>query len=412
MWTLTSLAVRIAQAMGMQYDNTSSSLRPLIREMRRRLWWQLWAIDSHFAEDRASSPIISADSFNARMPLQVNDGDLHIDSVEEPKEADGFTDMTFCLICHEVSDSVGQLNNVPARELGLPRAASRERWDQRVGMVSSVMRRIEEKYTRHLNLARPFHWATRMVSDIINAGLWLYVYRPLQTHPGSTPRIGFGDPGILHLAVDVLERSAQIIHDPAASSFRWLSQTYVAWHALAVAIAELCVKTEGPMVERAWSIVEPMFKRTEQHIADSNKGMLWRPIKKLMNRAQALRRKQFNSPAQMPGSLASVTTSNPSYGGEIPNTQFNEFIQSNVDSFGDPMAVTQPDLNLQTSMPFDWDPWLAAADNTTTIQGLNTNDANEMAWTNWEDFVNDFQGHADMSPEANKRSPDDQFARC
>ncbi len=72
-------------------------------------------------------------------------------------------------------------------------------------------------------------------------------------------------PGILNLSVEVLERAPQLNTDPAASSFRWLSQSYVQWHALVVTIAELCVKTEGPMVERAWTILMPVFKEASQH---------------------------------------------------------------------------------------------------------------------------------------------------
>ena len=83
MWTLTSLAVRIAQAMGLHHENYSSSLRPFAREMRRRLCWQICMLDSHAAEDHATNPVVYVDSFSTKSPLDVNDEDLHIDLYEE-----------------------------------------------------------------------------------------------------------------------------------------------------------------------------------------------------------------------------------------------------------------------------------------------------------------------------------------
>ena len=58
-------------------------------------------------------------------------------------------------------------------------------------------------------------------------------------------------------------------------------------------IAELCVQTEGPKVESAWDIAEMAFKETGRHIADSEYGRLWHPIRRLMNKAQAIRKKHL-----------------------------------------------------------------------------------------------------------------------
>ncbi len=134
-----------------------------------------------------------------------------------------------------------------------------------------------------------------MVADVITAVMWLLLYRPMKRRPDNVPSSQITHPDILRLSVDVLERIQQLQTDPATSQFRWLSQTYVQWHALAVTIAELCVETEGSMVERAWAIVEPAFEQMAKHVADSNRGMLWRPIKKLMNRARGVRQKHLTS---------------------------------------------------------------------------------------------------------------------
>ena len=86
MRTLTGLAVRIVQAMGLYLENYSSSLRPFGREMRRRLWWQICILDSHAAENRAINRVVYVDSFDTKLPLHINDKDLDVDSYEEVEE--------------------------------------------------------------------------------------------------------------------------------------------------------------------------------------------------------------------------------------------------------------------------------------------------------------------------------------
>lgn len=399
MWTLTSLAVRIAEAMGLHNDSTASLFRPFEHEMRRRLWWQICDLDSHAADDRASSTVIAADSFSTRLPLHINDEDISLNSFEEVKEREGYTDMTFALSCNEVLDATRKLSYVPAREVAHSQAGSEEVRGQRVDTVINLQRHIEEKYLRHLDPTRPFHWFTRMVGDITIAILWLFVYRPMKRRPGSVPSSQIAHPDILRLSVDVLERARQLETDPAVSPFRWLCQTYVQWHPLAVTIAELCVKTEGPMVERAWAVVEPAFQQMAQHVADSNKGMLWRPIKKLMNRARGVRQKHLTSRSAITTPSSSLATLNkseqkgPSISTAYSNLEIKGYTQWPTKSMTPPILEYQQANPIATSEPFDWDPWLTAA---TTQSQYNTN-MDDMAWTNWEDFIDDFQAQGDTA---------------
>ena len=404
MWTLTSLAVRIAQAIGLHHENHPSSLGPFGREMRRRLWWQICVLDSHAAQDRATNPVVYADSFSTKLPLHINDEDLHVDLCEELEERQGFTDMTFCLICHELMDIIRQLNYVPVKEISQRQSASQEKWLQRIDAVIRMQRHIEERYLRHLNLAHPFHWATRQVADIITAIMWLGVYRPIQRRHDNSPSSQPADPGILGLSVEVLEKAHRLYTDPAASGFRWLSRIYVQWHALAVTIAELCVQTEGPMVERAWAILMPVFTEASQNVADSNAGMLWRPIKKLMNRAQRLRQGYLDSRSakaefrgRMPDWNVHDQGNHRAEGGDAMSGMM-EKVQDRVGGVRPATDGLQLSGVNSESAPFDWDSWLAAAStsNEALMRSQDSGDVNQMALINWENFVNGFQGQDEV----------------
>lgn len=401
MWTLTSIAVRIAEAMGLHHDSTTSSFRPFENEMRRRLWWQICDLDHHAALDRASDPLVAANSFTTRLPLHINDEDISITSFEEVKERDAYTDMTFALSCHEMLDGMKKSPYVSTSAVGYSQAEAREVRGESVNTVINLQRHIEKNYLRHLNLTRPFHWFIRTVADIITAVMWLLVYRPMKRRPDSVTSSQLAHPGILRLSVDVVERIHQLQTDPVASQFRWLSQTYVQWHALAVTVAELCVETEGPMVEKAWAVVEPAFQQMAQHVADSDRGMLWRPIRKLMRRARAIRQKHLTSRLVMRTPSSSVTALNTidqkdaSIETAHSHSDINGYTQWLSKSTMQPNQEDQQVNPIATSEPFDWDPWLTAA-TTATTQNRNDTNMDDMAWTNWEDFINDFQGQGDM----------------
>lgn len=393
MWTLTSVAIRIAQAMGLHYDNTSASLPPFEREIRRRLWWQICDLDTHAAADRASFPLIFASSFNTRLPLQINDEDITPGSLEEVDEQEGFTDMTFTLSCNEIFDALRKLNHTPLREIDEQYPAPELTWAQRVDTVIQFQKRMDQKYLGRLNLNRPFHWFTRMVVDIVVATMWLFVYRPLQRRPKSNDPSQRADPGILGLAVDVLERGQQLYDDPAGSQYQWVSRTYVQWHALSVTAAELCVDTQGPMVERAWTIVEPAFTRAALHVADSDTGMLWRPIKKLMRRAREVRQQHLNSHAAAPASAL------PAFQDQIPQNAM--FSPANPGLAGSPpgsspfsrLGVPRPGP-LTPAAPIDWDVWLnaATAPDPSSYSGPFADELHELSWTNWQGFIDEVQG--------------------
>lgn len=71
--------------------------------------------------------------------------------------------------------------------------------------------------------------------------------------------------------------------------FQWWKDGYVQWHALSVALAELCVQTEGVLVDRAWATVDRVLPLLSHKVADSKKGALWKPIRKLLRKARERR---------------------------------------------------------------------------------------------------------------------------
>lgn len=66
-WTLTGLAVRIAQTLGIHRDGSHFGLKPFDIEMRRRLWWQVCILDARSSEDHGCDPTIVEAQFDTKM---------------------------------------------------------------------------------------------------------------------------------------------------------------------------------------------------------------------------------------------------------------------------------------------------------------------------------------------------------
>jgi hypothetical protein len=377
--------------------------------MRRRLWWQVCVLDRQSTNDRGSDPIITTNSFNTQLPLNVNDCDLIPGDPDEIQSREEYTDVTLSLVCHELFDIERRLNYVPAGEFESPEVATGDPWAHRRSWVIASQKRVEEKYLRHCNMDTPEQRYTLLVARIVIATMWLFAYRPLQRHPNSTTSVKIPHPGILHLSVEVMEQAIQVSLDPCANPFRWISTIWVQWHALAVMIAELCVQTEGPTVERAWNIVNSGYEETARYIADSDKGRLWRPIKKLMSRAQEVRKKHLEDISIALGSLnhgenlgfASQTV-------EWPIAQLGlnatgaEAELKRLPDFNGAMQQLPQNATTVEPIPINWDPWLATGSPDQMAYNL---ELNEMAWTNWETFIDDFQANGDFPPGQNAAVP-------
>ena len=285
-WTLISLAVRIGHALDLHRDPADLSFPPFEVEMRRRLWWQINVLDIRASEDRGSPPMIPEHS--TRLPSNVNDEDLDPKSIQKVTEHAAATEMTFCLISHEVPDVVRRLNCY----VGLndaPPLNSKDRED----MVKRLEHRLESRYLSHCDTTIPIFWVCSIVGRLIIRKGWLHLQYPSYPQPRAA-RSEVSRESILRIAVSILELTNMLEANEATTKWTWFFATYVQWHPLAVTLAELCAQTSGPLVERAWTVVNVAFDKWGDRVADTKKGTLWRPIKKLLAKAQAARLQASN----------------------------------------------------------------------------------------------------------------------
>lgn len=107
------LVHHLARTMGLHRDGEAYGLSPFEAEMHRRLWWYICILDHRTAEVCRDEHAVRPHSFDARLPLHVDDADLSSEMGALPSEREGFSEMTFCLVRYETLQTVWRIDGDP-----------------------------------------------------------------------------------------------------------------------------------------------------------------------------------------------------------------------------------------------------------------------------------------------------------
>ena len=404
-WTLTGLLVRLAQGLGIHRDGQQFGLSPFEIEMRRRLWWQISSLDARASEDQGSDPSIGEQSFDTKFPLNINDEDIDPNMKETPEEHEGVTEMTFDLIRYSMGVTGKRLSYVPPGRGHCQTMNDRLSIEDKEHMIDNLHQYLEKKYLSHCDMSVPLHWVAATVARLILAKMWLVVH-----HPFSRSDAGAGLPQetkdrLFRTSLEVIEFSRLLETEKTTLKWGWLFRTYVQWHSIAFVISQLCTRTIGPEVDKAWMVVEGVFDDWGGNVSSNQRGMLWKPLRKLMAKARAERSTALMKQARFPldGSLGPTTslfnlppgpmsTGDPSQDFstfEMPGLVTDTLLATNTDSnslngFAPLQQPEYTDAVEGASSTSQWvDPSVFAQDRLT--------EKNEMDWSGWDEMIKDYQ---------------------
>ncbi|KAK8115800.1 hypothetical protein PG984_012302 [Apiospora sp. TS-2023a] len=254
--SLVVLVHHLARAMGLHRDGDAYGLPPFESEMRRRLWWYICILDHRTAEACGDVHAVRPHSFDARLPLHVDDADLSPEMPLLPVEREGFSEMTFCLVRYETLQTVWRIDG------DTPLAGKQ-------AAISELERRLEDRYLKRCDPEIPFQLKVLLSARMMIKRLWFVAYWPSRekhsnrsgTHRGEasvtrTANGGANRDQLFAAAVGLLESAAEILAIPALSPWTWHAQAYSHWHAVAFVLHELrCRPQSSPECERAWRYV-------------------------------------------------------------------------------------------------------------------------------------------------------------
>lgn len=292
-WTLFSLAERIARALGLDDESSSTGLSQFEIEMRRRLWWQITVLDTYYGESRGSMPMISDTSYDTKFPLNISDDQLSPMSGVIGQEQEGATEMIFSLISYEASATIQRFAalNPRRRRPGETEPTAEEKEN----LIQELCQRLHTKYVAYCDGSVPVLFGAAETARIITLRLWLLMQRPMYTLRRQTSNPAKRE-HILASTLSCLEMVEDMEFNPTNEPWLWYMMGYVPWYHIALITAELCVQTRGWLVDRAWTTLRSCYDKWSERVADSKFGGLWRPIRKLLEKARSARLRALNQP--------------------------------------------------------------------------------------------------------------------
>ncbi|UPK91317.1 hypothetical protein LCI18_002252 [Fusarium solani-melongenae] len=282
-WMMTGLLIRMAHALGLHRDGSRfPHLTPFEVEQRRRLWWMIGVIDVRASEDQGTEFTISRDSFDTKMPLNINDEDLDPDTKEMPPAREILTDMSFVLAMLELSDVSKKIMASTIDGVGLGP-------DEQTRLLDEVCDKVENGYFQFsVERGEILHWVGLTCLRLMRSKLILLIYLPTLF---ASPDERFSEEvrdKLLVAAIEVAEYNHALNSEQKCRQWRWVYQTYTHWYAIVYLMVEICRRKWSPVIERAWVDLHSSWLIPSQHNM-SKHSRVWVPLRKLMAKARGQR---------------------------------------------------------------------------------------------------------------------------
>ncbi|KAH2495777.1 hypothetical protein KXW70_003243 [Aspergillus fumigatus] len=290
-WTMLSVALRIAQALSLHMTDPPFPVTPFEREMRRRLWHVIGWLDLEASLNRGSESMMRSAWIQTHSLTNTNDDDFGCDSEDPlPAAQRGPTEATLLILFAHGQCALRALDLSHFAEPGITDIQERQQ------TVDHFRRTTKELLAGCDPENVPFHWFSIQIQEQISAVLQLIALRPLQRSPTFVPA-ELPAPQMLALAADILERRQRIFNDPQGQPWRWFGLLFFPWHALVVAMTEVCVCTDRLVMDRYWPTVERSYDLFQKQAVGTHYDWLSASMDSLMNNARAARQKVVDSDA-------------------------------------------------------------------------------------------------------------------
>ncbi|KAG5948485.1 hypothetical protein E4U53_006260 [Claviceps sorghi] len=275
---LIGIAVRIAQRMGLHQDPAGYGLAPFEVEQRRRLWWTIVSHDRRIGEITGSTVTALSSGGNCKLPLNVNDSDLHMDGTELPKPHNGPTEMLFALTRLEIAMAVASDSNRDSARINLEHASASVASSPRQGSSSSSSKvacvptirvagqdsppytldgfcaHMEETYLRHCDPKIPLHFFTVTMTRQTLSKMRVIAYL-MRMYKGEHPLGEAERESLFLLSIQMVEYDNVVHASESLKPYKWFTAHHFPFPAYMFLVQELRQRCHGHAVERAWKAI-------------------------------------------------------------------------------------------------------------------------------------------------------------
>lgn len=284
-WTMTATIYRVAQGLGLHRDGSKLGLSPFETEMRRRIWWHIYLLDSQSSEHLATIPLIHEGTYDTQFPLNINDDDISPDSNEPLKGQTGFTETTFLLIQCEMTASSRRFT----KKLKTKAGGCYESVEEFSRILDELNSLIETRYLKFYDIQVPIQWAAATMARLSLARSWLVSHLCLLKSGSVGAELWRQKREVLFLtAIEAVEFAHILETNEHTTRWAWIFEKCQQWQAFAFILSELCVRPASPVCDRAWNVVSVVYRQWKQR-RSHKKWILRRPLSRLLKQVSAIR---------------------------------------------------------------------------------------------------------------------------
>jgi hypothetical protein len=275
-WSLTGVAIRIAQGMGLDRDGDLLGLPPFETEIRRRIWWQLKTHDFRTAELCGIAKFhdlqISAES--TKWPTNMDDDQLYPAMSSPATISNRSTDAIFLSVKCE-------LFNCAARRIAHLRRLGRnsDPWDlygsgngtTHIGESSQEIEELlETKYLRYCDPSQPLHLMVMLLARCSINSLRFMSNHPRRWATLEEPRLPDRQ-GVWIICLKLLEQQEMLQSNQHLKRFAWYAPYFQQWHAIIHVLDSLCANPQISEADRAWKLIGTTFENNPNICFDTRR---------------------------------------------------------------------------------------------------------------------------------------------
>jgi hypothetical protein len=238
-------------------------------------------VDFRSADVLGSRPSLDLFSGDTRMPLNINDEDIHPDMANPPLERNTITSTTLCLIRYEIIESLRNFATADSRDVGWEVLSSPDvALTKKDRAISQLEDHWERKYLRYCDPSNSLH---TFISIIIRSNICkmkLFAHNPRQ-FANSTAKVPQRERDIVFAnAIKLLEYITLLQEGGhGLDKYMWQIGTSYLWNAMLYVLIEARHRKAGPEMERLWQLIGRVFSYYPQVFEEST-GTVYRALRK------------------------------------------------------------------------------------------------------------------------------------
>ncbi|KAI0019542.1 fungal-specific transcription factor domain-containing protein [Xylariomycetidae sp. FL0641] len=255
LFCLTGMGVRLAHRLGLQRDGAEFGFTPFEIEQRRRLWWTLAGFDRRIGEMCGSTITAISTGGNCKLPLNINDADLHLNAKDSPTPQIRATEMIFALTRLEFSKAPGNDKMRAQLSAANPQAVTNLADHRLPGYIDQFSHYMEETYLKYCDPKIPIHYITLLMTraNICKLKIMSGFFRVALTAPSPLPPAE--SEALFIEAIKMVEYDSMIQAHESLKGYLWYTMMHFPLPAYVCLLTDLRQRTTGDLCERAWETI-------------------------------------------------------------------------------------------------------------------------------------------------------------